>query len=114
MDYTPGKTWNENAYTVAWTYTPPIGANSKYSRCAIVTAIEKGYGKPANSPIVPAFKTYYDPSQEQFRIPRKVIKWGSYLCADSYCLRYRPAARRPQMIDTGMSHIGIRCVRRGR
>ena len=33
------------------------------------------------------------------------------LCADSYCLRYRPAARRPQMVDTGMSHIGFRCVR---
>jgi formylglycine-generating enzyme required for sulfatase activity len=54
----------------------------------------------------------YDPAQPQFRIPRKVIKGGSYLCADSYCLRYRPAARRPQMVDTGMSHIGFRCVRR--
>ena len=54
----------------------------------------------------------YDPAQPQFRIPRKVIKGGSYLCADSYCLRYRPAARRPQMVDTGMSHIGFRCVLR--
>jgi sulfatase modifying factor 1 len=45
-------------------------------------------------------------------VPRKVIKGGSYLCADSYCRRYRPAARRPQMIDTGMSHIGFRCIRR--
>jgi formylglycine-generating enzyme required for sulfatase activity len=54
----------------------------------------------------------YDPAQPQFRIPRKVIKGGSYLCADSYCMRYRPAARRPQMIDTGMSHIGFRCVLR--
>ena len=53
-----------------------------------------------------------DPSQPQFRIPRKVIKGGSFLCADSYCMRYRPAARRPQMVDTGMSHIGFRCVRR--
>jgi formylglycine-generating enzyme required for sulfatase activity len=25
-------------------------------------------------------------------------------------MRYRPAARRPQMIDSGMSHIGFRCV----
>lgn len=33
-------------------------------RQAIVTAIEKGYGKPANTPIVPAFKAYYDPSHE--------------------------------------------------
>lgn len=54
----------------------------------------------------------YDPNQPQFRIGRKVIKGGSFLCADSYCMRYRPAARRPQMVDTGMSHIGFRCVRR--
>ncbi len=52
----------------------------------------------------------YDPAQPQFKIPRKVIKGGSFLCADNYCQRYRPAARRPQMIDTGMSHIGIRCI----
>ncbi len=54
----------------------------------------------------------YDPNQPQFQIPRKVIKGGSFLCADSYCMRYRPAARRPQMVDTGMSHIGFRCVTR--
>jgi sulfatase modifying factor 1 len=53
-----------------------------------------------------------DPAQPQFRVPRKVLKGGSFLCADSYCLRYRPAARRPQMVDTGMSHVGFRCVRR--
>lgn len=53
----------------------------------------------------------YDPAQPQFKIPRKVIKGGSFLCADSYCMRYRPAARRPQMVDTGMSHIGFRCVK---
>ena len=52
----------------------------------------------------------YDPAQPQFPIPRKVIKGGSFGCADSYCMRYRPAARRPQMVDTGMSHIGFRCV----
>lgn len=52
----------------------------------------------------------YDPAQPQFRVPRKVIKGGSHLCADTYCLRYRPAARRPQMIDTGTSHAGFRCA----
>jgi formylglycine-generating enzyme len=52
-----------------------------------------------------------DPDQPQFPTPRKVVKGGSHLCADTYCLRYRPAARRPQMIDTGMSHLGFRCVR---
>lgn len=54
----------------------------------------------------------YDPAQPQFKVPRRVIKGGSFLCADNYCLRYRPAARRPQMVDTGMSHIGFRCVKR--
>lgn len=53
-----------------------------------------------------------DPRQAQFQVPRRVVKGGSFLCADSYCMRYRPAARRPQPIDTGMSHIGFRCVKR--
>jgi formylglycine-generating enzyme len=52
----------------------------------------------------------YDRAQPQVAIARKVIKGGSFLCADNYCLRYRPAARRPQMVDTGMSHIGFRCA----
>jgi formylglycine-generating enzyme len=52
-----------------------------------------------------------DPAQPQFKVPRRVIKGGSFLCADTYCLRYRPAARRPQQVDTGMSHLGFRCVR---
>ena len=52
----------------------------------------------------------YDRAQPAIRIPRKVIKGGSYLCAPNYCSRYRPAARHPQMIDTGTCHIGFRCV----
>ncbi|HVW17011.1 MAG TPA: formylglycine-generating enzyme family protein [Solirubrobacteraceae bacterium] len=65
---------------------------------------------PPSNPRGGAMEGSYDPSQPQFRIPRKVLKGGSFLCADSYCLRYRPAARRPQMVDTGMSHVGLRCV----
>ncbi len=52
-----------------------------------------------------------DPAQPQFQVPRRVIKGGSFLCADSYCKRYRPASRRPQATDTGMSHIGFRCAK---
>ena len=66
---------------------------------------------PVN-PRGPSEAASYDPAQPQFRIPRRVIKGGSFLCADNYCMRYRPAARRPQMVDTGMSHIGFRCVAR--
>jgi sulfatase modifying factor 1 len=44
------------------------------------------------------------------RFPRKVIKGGSHLCAPNYCLRYRPAARQGETIDTSTSHIGFRCI----
>jgi formylglycine-generating enzyme required for sulfatase activity len=43
-------------------------------------------------------------------IPRKVIKGGSHLCAPNYCLRYRPAARQAEAIDTSTAHIGFRCI----
>ena len=49
-------------------------------------------------------------ARPEIRIPSKVIKGGSYLCAPSYCRRYRPSARYPQMIDTATCHIGFRCV----
>jgi sulfatase modifying factor 1 len=45
-------------------------------------------------------------------IPRRVVKGGSHLCAANYCLRYRPAARQGEAIDTSTSHIGFRCVLR--
>ena len=41
---------------------------------------------------------------------RKALKGGSHLCAPDYCLRYRPAARSPQTMDTSTTHIGFRCV----
>jgi len=52
----------------------------------------------------------YDRSQPEIRIPRKVLKGGSHLCAPNYCRRYRPAARFPEPIDTSASHVGFRCI----
>jgi formylglycine-generating enzyme len=51
-----------------------------------------------------------DPRQPQIRIPRKVIKGGSHLCAPNYCRRYRPAARFPEPVDTSTCHLGFRCI----
>ncbi len=45
-------------------------------------------------------------------IPRHVIKGGSHLCAPNYCMRYRPAARQGEAIDTSTCHLGFRCVTR--
>jgi formylglycine-generating enzyme len=41
---------------------------------------------------------------------RRVVKGGSHLCAPNYCLRYRPAARQGEAIDTSACHIGFRCI----
>ena len=43
-------------------------------------------------------------------LPRRVIKGGSHLCAPNYCLRYRPAARQAQAIDSATGHLGFRCI----
>jgi formylglycine-generating enzyme len=55
----------------------------------------------------------YDPRTPNLRIPRKVMKGGSHLCAPNYCQRYRPSARMGQTIDTSTCHLGFRCIRRG-
>jgi sulfatase modifying factor 1 len=41
-----------------------------------------------------------------------VIKGGSHLCAPSYCLRYRPAARQGETVDSATCHLGFRCISR--
>jgi formylglycine-generating enzyme required for sulfatase activity len=52
----------------------------------------------------------YDRCEPNIRIPRRVLKGGSHLCAPNYCRRYRPAARYPHPIDTSTSHVGFRCI----
>jgi hypothetical protein len=55
----------------------------------------------------------FDPANPRVRIPRKVLKGGSYLCASNYCLRYRPAARIPEPIDNlHLSHWLSLCGQR--
>ena len=66
---------------------------------------------PVN-PRVTSPERSYHPGQPGAHIPRRVIKGGSHLCAPNYCLRYRPAARQGEPVDTATSHIGFRCIRR--
>jgi sulfatase modifying factor 1 len=54
----------------------------------------------------------YDVGQPSIKIPRKVLKGVSHLCAPNYCRRYRPAARHAQPVDTSTSHVGFRCIMR--
>jgi formylglycine-generating enzyme len=65
---------------------------------------EKGIATNPNGP-----DDYWDPSEPL--VPKRVTRGGSFLCHVNYCESYRPSARRGTAIDSGMSHIGFRCVR---
>jgi len=62
---------------------------------------------PAKNPRGP--KDSFDPDEPSQ--PKRVNRGGSFLCADNYCMRYRPAARTKNSPDTSTSHTGFRCVR---
>jgi len=50
----------------------------------------------------------FDPRE---RPPERVHRGGSFLCCVGYCFNYRPSARLGCTADTGMSHLGFRCVK---
>jgi formylglycine-generating enzyme required for sulfatase activity len=58
-------------------------------------------------------KESFAAKQPRNRIPRKVLKGGSYLCGPEHSYRYRPAARHPHPVETPACHIGFRCIIRG-
>lgn len=41
----------------------------------------------------------------------RVIKGGSFLCSDNYCINYRPSARQGHAYDSGTSNVGFRCAK---
>lgn len=86
----------------AWEWTSDwyTSRHTMVSNCCSVMCNPRG-GDPEHS---------YDPRTPDLRIPRKVTKGGSHLCAPNYCRRYRPAARMAQPIDTSTCHLGFRCV----
>ena len=89
----------------AWTsdfYTPHHPEDAAPSCCAP--------GDMGRNPRVEAAEQSYATGQPGAHIPRKVIKGGSHLCAPNYCLRYRPAARQAETVETSTGHIGFRCI----
>ena len=50
----------------------------------------------------------FDPDEPY--APKRTIRGGSFMCHASYCLSYRPSARRGETMDTGTSNLGFRCV----
>ena len=69
--------------------------------------------KSCCTPRNPRVETYdqsHSSNLPDAHIPRRVVKGGSHLCAPNYCLRYRPAARQGEAVETSTSHIGFRCI----
>jgi formylglycine-generating enzyme required for sulfatase activity len=64
--------------------------------------------RPGIGDIEPSRSDAFDPAEPA--VPKHVAKGGSFLCADNYCLRYRPAARTAGPPDSGSSHIGFRTI----
>jgi formylglycine-generating enzyme required for sulfatase activity len=68
---------------------------------------EQRAGKAVVDPKGPARS--FDP--ERPYEPLRAQRGGSFLCHDTYCWRYRPSARQGSTPDSGMSHVGFRCVK---
>jgi sulfatase modifying factor 1 len=101
----PVKSFPANGYGIfdmignVWEWTSDYYDELYYKKLQ-VGVIQDNPNGPSNS---------YDP-REPFA-KKHVVKGGSYLCADNFCVNYRPSARLGQSFDSSTSHIGFRCVK---
>lgn len=62
---------------------------------------------PAANPTGPS--SSFDP--EEPGMPKRVLRGGSFLCSDEYCIGYQPGIRSKSSPDTGLQHTGFRCAK---
>lgn len=89
----------------AWQWTADWYRADQFMR-----QMKQSGGRALDNPVGPAES--FDPSDRfaPVNAPKRVIRGGSFLCNEEYCMSYRPSARRGQDPYSGMSHVGFRLV----
>ncbi len=108
----PVKSFPPNGYGLydmagnVWEWCADPYRPDTYSR-QLLEAEQKGGDRTVVNPVGPTKS--YDPRNPDSPESR-VHRGGSFLCNDSYCASYRPSARMAAPPDTGMQHLGFRCI----
>jgi len=98
----PVRSFQPNAYGLwqtvgnVWEWCSDVWAEETYAADAAAGLVHEPVGPPAR-----------DPARDA-----RVMRGGSYLCHDSYCNRYRNAARSSNTPDSSMGNAGFRTVAR--
>lgn len=104
----------ENLGEDGYEWTSPVGAfpPNGYGLYDMTGNVWEWTASFYNAPPAFAQQSCCHASDAREPFAKRVVKGGSFLCAPNHCLRYRPAARQGEAVDTSTCHIGFRCIAR--